>query len=167
MTSPSSSREGIVTYANKTQVMNDTIANDKNKEGFSLVLHRDDSLEKDAHVNVDEYEDYDASSNGESYDTEQLVGKLEQALGFNTAIGANDNNKNYDNNNDNNNGNDNENDNENDNNDNDNDNNNDNKDNNNNDNNNNNNDNYNDKKNENSNDNDDNNNVSNYELASR
>ena len=100
MTSPSSSREGIVTYANKTHVMNDTIASDKksitqNKEGFSLVFHRDDSLEKDAHVNVDEYEDYDASSNGESYDTEQLVGKLEQALGFNTAIGANDNNKNY------------------------------------------------------------------------
>jgi hypothetical protein len=100
MTSPSSSREGIVTYANKAHVVNDTMTSDTNsitqsKEGFTAVLLHDKSLVKDAHVNVDEYEDYDASSKGESYETEVLASKLEQALGFNSAFGADDNNKNY------------------------------------------------------------------------
>ena len=67
MTSPSSSREGIVTYVNKAHVVNDTIASDTNsitqsKEGFTAVVLHDDSLVKDAHVNVDEYEDYDGSN---------------------------------------------------------------------------------------------------------
>jgi len=67
MISPSSSREGIVTYVNKAHVVNDTIASDTNyitqsKEGFTAVFLHDDSLVKDTHVNADEYEDYDGSS---------------------------------------------------------------------------------------------------------
>jgi hypothetical protein len=62
-----SSREGIVIYVNKVHVVNDTIASDTNsitqsKEGFTTVFLHDDSLVKDAHVNVDEYEDYDGSN---------------------------------------------------------------------------------------------------------
>ena len=48
-------------------MVNDTIASDTNsitqsKEGLNVVFLHDDSLAKDAHVNVDEYEDYDGSS---------------------------------------------------------------------------------------------------------